>query len=103
MLVRILDCKELCLRVEDPVLNAAVSLVGRILSLGPVDLDLLGKALRVILGTLLGLLALGGEVVGEALGVPAAVWCNDLVVPVVCYRLLEVLTVRGSWVGNAVV
>ena len=82
-----------CLRVEDPVLDAAVGLVGRVLSLVPVSLDLLGEALRVLLGALLRLLAASGQVVGEGLGIPRCVGVDDLVVPVVGDRLLEVLTV----------
>lgn len=83
------------IRVKDPVLNAAVSLVGGFLGLSPVDLDLLSEALSILLGALLGLLALGGQVVGQGLRVPAGVWADDLVVPVVLDRLLEALAVRG--------
>jgi hypothetical protein len=90
-------------RVEDPVLNTTIGLVRRVLSLGPVHLDLLSEALGVLLGALLCLVALGGEVVLEALGVPAAVGRDDLVVPVVADRLLEALAVRGRWVRDAVV
>jgi hypothetical protein len=90
-------------RVEDPVLNTTIGLVRRVLSLGPVHLDLLSEALGVLLGALLCLVALGGEVVLEALGVPAAIGRDDLVVPVVADRLLEALAVRGRWVRDAVV
>ena len=50
-------------RVEDPLLDAAVGLVSRIFGLGPVDLDLLSERLGVLLGALLRLLTLGCQVV----------------------------------------
>ena len=59
-----------CLRVEDPILDAAVRLVGRVLGLIPVGLDLLGEALCVVLSALLGLLSAGSQVVGQRLGIP---------------------------------
>lgn len=59
-----------CLRVEDPVLDAAVRLVGRVLGFIPVGLDLLDEALCVVLSALLSLLSAGSQVVGQRLGVP---------------------------------
>jgi hypothetical protein len=92
-----------CLRVEDPVLNVAVSLVGRVLSLVPVGLDLLGEALRIVLGALLCLLAASGQVVGEGLGIPRCVGVDNLVIPVVGDGLLKVLTIRRTRVRDVVV
>lgn len=82
-----------CLRIEDPVLNTAVSLVGGVFSLVPVGLDLLGEALCIVFGALLCLLTAGSQVVGEGLGIPRCVRVDNLVVPVVGDGLLEVLTV----------
>jgi hypothetical protein len=103
VLVLVVMLSNAYVRVEDPVLDATIGLVRRILGLGPVHLDLLSEALGVLLGALLRLVALGGEVVLEALGIPAAVGRDDLVVPVVADRLLEALAVRGRWVRDAVV
>lgn len=69
-------------RVEDPLLDTAVRLVRRVLGLGPVALDLLSKALDVLFRTLLGLLTLKSQIIGESLGIPAVVGGDDLVVPV---------------------
>lgn len=90
-------------RIEDPLLDAAVGLVRRILSLGPVDLDLLSKALNVLLGALLRLLALEAQVVCEGCGIPGGVGSDDLVVPIGLDSGLKALAVRRSWVGNVVV
>lgn len=69
-------------RIEDPVLDATIGLVRRVLSLSPVDLDLLSEALGILLSALLGLLALEGQVVLESLCIPAGVGSHNLVVPV---------------------
>lgn len=86
-------CDWTYLRVEDPFLDATIGLVRRVLSLGPVDLDLLSEALDVLLSALLRLLALESKVVLQRLGVPAVVGSDDLVVPVVLYRVLQILAV----------
>lgn len=91
------------LRIENPFLDITVGLVGRVLGLVPVGLDLLRKALCVLLSALLGLLSASDQVVLQGLGVPRLVRVDDLVVPVVRDRLLEVLAVRGAGVGNAVI
>jgi hypothetical protein len=90
-------------RIEDPVLDTTVGLVRRVLGLGPVHLDLLSKALGILLSALLRLLALEGQVVLERLGIPAGVGSDNLVVPVGLDSRLEVLAVRGAGVGDAVV
>lgn len=81
------------LPVKNPLLDISVCLVGRVLSLVPVGLDLLGKALCVLLCTLLGLLTAGSQVALKRLGVPRLVRVDNLVVPVVGDSLLEVLAV----------
>lgn len=58
------------LPVEDPVLDATVGLIGLIGSLVPEVLDLLEEAVLVLLGALLDLLSLRGDVVLELVGVP---------------------------------
>lgn len=90
-------------RVEDPVLDTAIGLVRRVLGLSPVHLDLLSKALGVVLGALLRLLALESQVLLERGCVPAGVWGDDLVVPVGLDGRLKVLAVRRARMGNAVV
>lgn len=81
------------LRVEDPFLDATIGLVRGVLCLGPVDFNLLSKALDILLSALLGLLALEGEIVAEGLGVPAVVGSHDLVIPVGLNSLLEILAI----------
>jgi hypothetical protein len=58
------------LRVEDPVPDAAVGLVGGVLRLSPVHLHLLHQAIRILLSALLSLVTLEGKVILECLGVP---------------------------------
>jgi hypothetical protein len=98
-----LVCAWAYLRVEDPFLDATIGLVCGVLGLGPVDLDLLSEALGVLLSALLRLLALESEVVLQRLGVPAVVGSDDLVVPVVLYRVLQIFAVGGRRVRDAVV
>lgn len=71
------------LRVENPVTNAAVGLVGRLLRLSPVYLHLIDEAVGILLGALLGLLALEGEVILERLCIPRLVGMYDVRLPVV--------------------
>lgn len=91
------------LRVEDPALSVAVSLVGLLGSLMPGILHLGDEAVLVLLGTLLDLLASGGEVVLKLSGVPVVVWLDDVVLPVVLDELGQVLTVGRSRIGDVVV
>lgn len=69
----------------------------------PVALDLADQAVLVLLSTLLGLLALSGQVRLELVGIPAVVWGSDLVLPVLLDQVLKVLTVGSGRVGNVVV
>lgn len=69
----------------------------------PVSLDLLKKAVLVLLGTLLDLCALGSEVRLELFRVPAAVWCGNLVFPVGLDKVDEVFTISGSGEWDVVV
>ena len=64
-------------------MNARIGIVGLIGSLIPVILDLACKTLRVFLGSLLGLLAFGAQVVRELVGVPLLVWLDDGIFPIV--------------------
>ena len=102
-----MTCHEVChdhdLRVEDVGLDVAGSLICLVGSGVPVLLDLLDEAVLVLLGALLRLLALGGQVAGELVGVPLAVGLGDVVVPVLLDQVLQVLAVGGSGVGDIVV
>ena len=91
------------IRVKDPVLDTTIGLGRRVLGLGPVLLDLLSKALGILLSALLCLLALESEVLLEGVGIPAGVGSHNLVVPVGLDSRLEVLAVRGTGVGDVVV
>lgn len=90
-------------RVKDPVLNTAVGLIALLSSLVPEVLDLRDQCVLILLGTLLDLLALGGDVVLQLGGVPGVVWLDSVVLPVVLDKVLEVLAVRGCWVWNVVI
>ena len=89
--------------VEDPVLDRRIGVRGLVGSLMPVRLDLADKAVLVLLGTLLDLLAGAGDVVLELLGVPAVVGLSNLVVPVVLDQVDKVLAVGRGRVGHVVV
>ena len=91
------------MRVKDPACGVAVGLVGLVGSLVPGVLDLDDEAVLVLLGTLLDLLASGGQVVGKLAGAPAAVGLGDVVVPVLGDKVGQVLTVGGSGEGDIVV
>jgi hypothetical protein len=69
----------------------------------PVAGDLREQAVLVLLGTLLDLLALRGDVVGQLLGIPVVVRLGHVAVPVVLHQILEILAIRGSWVRDVVV
>lgn len=92
-----------CLRVEDPVRGVAVGLVGLLSSFMPGILDLDNEAVLVLLGTLLDLLASGGQVVGELVEVPVVVGLSNVVLPVLLHEIGQVLAVGRSRVGHVVV
>jgi hypothetical protein len=91
------------LRVEDPAGGVAVGLVGLVGSLVPCVLDLGEKAVLVLLGALLDLLASGGQVAGELAGSPAVVGLGDIVVPVLLDEVGKILAVGRSGVWDIVV
>lgn len=91
------------LRVEDPVLNAFVSIGGLRLGLGPRALDLSNEAVLVLLGALLELLALGREVLAQLGSLPRVVGLNNVGFPVVLDEVLKVLAVSRSGVWDVVV
>jgi hypothetical protein len=91
------------LRVEDPAGGVAVSLVGLVGSLVPCVLDLGKKAVLVLLGALLDLLASGGQVAGELAGSPAVVGLGDIVVPVLLNKVGKILAVGRGGVWDIVV
>jgi hypothetical protein len=79
--------------IKDPVTDIGVGVVHRVLSVRPVCLDLSDQAVLVLLGALLGLVALGGQVMLQLFGVPAVVGRNSLVVPVGLDQVLQVFSV----------
>jgi hypothetical protein len=91
------------LRVEDPAGGVAVGLVGLVGSLVPCVLDLGEKAVLVLLGALLDLLASGGQVAGELAGSPAVVGLGDIVVPVLLNKVGKILAVGRGGVWDIVV
>lgn len=97
------QCRKRDLRVEDPVGGVAVGLIGLLGSLVPGILHLDDKAVLVLLSALLDLLAGGGQVALELLGVPVAVGLGDVVLPVLLNKVGQVLAVGRSGVGNVVV
>lgn len=90
-------------RVEDPVVDAAVRVVGRVGGGGPVGLHLADQAVLVLLGALLNLGAFGAQEAGELVHVPGVVRLDDVVLPVVLDQVFQVLAVGGSWVRDVVV
>lgn len=91
------------IRVENPVLDIGVALVGGLLSLRPCSLNLLNQRFGVLLGALLNFLALEGQIVVQSLSIPAIVRRNNLVVPVVLDQVLKILTVGGGGIRNVVI
>jgi hypothetical protein len=91
------------LRVEDPASGVAVGLVGLVGSLVPCVLDLGKKAVLVLLGALLDLLASGGQVARELAGGPAVVGLGDIVVPVLLDEVGKILAVGRGGVWDIVV
>lgn len=91
------------LRIEDPVLDVVVGTRRLILGFVPVRLHRRNQAVLVLLGTLLGLLALGAQVGLELLRVPAVVGLGDLGVPVVLDKVLQILAIGGGGIGDVVV
>jgi hypothetical protein len=69
----------------------------------PCILNLGKEAVLVLLGTLLDLLAGGGQVAGELTGGPAAVGLSDIAVPVLLDEVGKILAVGRSSVGDAMV
>lgn len=94
---------QLDLRVKDPLLGVAVSLVGLVGSLVPDALHLREQAILVLLGTLLDLLALAAEVALQLVCIPLVVRLGDVVLPVLLHEVLQVLAVGWSRVGDIVV
>ena len=89
--------------VEDPVLDVGVRILSDILSLVPVGLDGVDKR---VLGCSSGgssLLAALAQVSGELLGVPITVWRDDLGVPVLLNKFLEICAISWGWVGDIVI
>lgn len=91
------------LRVENPVLDIAVSVVGLSLGLVPAGLDLLDQAVLVLLAALLDLLALASEVVLELVGVPGVVGLDGVVIPILLNEVLEIFAVGSSWKWDVVI
>jgi hypothetical protein len=91
------------LRVEDPAGGVAVSLVGLVGSLVPCVLDLGKKAVLVLFGALLDLLASGGQVARELAGSPAVVGLGHIVVPVLLNKVGKILAVGRGGVWDIVV
>jgi hypothetical protein len=110
------------IRVEDPVRHARVGVVDAVGRVLPVGLDLAEQRVLVLLGALLDLLALAGEVVRQLVGIPL-VWVkqsistrlsryydesltvglDDVVLPVGLDLVEQVLAVSGRGVGDVVV
>lgn len=101
------EMEELDIRIEDPVTDTTICLVGGLLGLGPVVLDRLDEALLGLLGALLstlcGLVTLEHQVVLERLCVPVVVGGDDIALPVGLDQILELLTIGGLLVGDAVI
>lgn len=89
--------------VHNPVLHASPCRLGLLLSLVPVGLDLRDEGLRACLGGLLGLDTLLPKIVAESLGVPLGVRTDNVGIPVLLDKLLEVLPIGRSWVRDIVV
>lgn len=80
-----------------------VGIVGLISTLIPIALHLLCKALRVLLGALLDLLAFRLDVVLKLIGIPLVVWLDYIVLPVILDQVLEILAVSWCRIWNVVV
>jgi hypothetical protein len=91
------------LRIENPAGGVAIGLVSLVGSLVPCALNLGKEAVLVLLGTLLDLLAGGGQVAGELARGPAAVGLGDIVVPVLLNEVGKILAVGRVGEGDAVV
>lgn len=83
----------IALPIKDPIPDAAIGLIGRILSLAPIDLDLVDQAVFVLLCSILGLVAFRGQVVLNLLVVPIVVGIDGVVIPVVLDQVLEIFPV----------
>ena len=89
--------------IKDPISNVSPGLLGLVLSLEPVGLNLLNQVILGSFGLGLGLLALGLKEGAELGGVPALIWRNDVLIPVLFDQILEILAVRRSRIGDVVV
>ena len=90
-------------RVENPVAYVGPSFLGLVAGLVPGFLDLVDESILAGSGAILGLDALGFEIVGEVGDGPRAVRLDSIVVPVFLDKLLEVLAIRRGGVGHVVV
>ena len=90
-------------RVKDPVLCVCVRVVCLVLSLLPIALNLAEQTVLVLLSTLLDLLALRSQVVGQLVGIPLVVRLDDMVLPVLLDEVLQVLSVGWGRVRDVVV
>jgi len=91
------------LRVEDVILDSAVSIRSLVTGGVPGGLHLLNQAVLVLLGALLDLLALRRKVRGQLVGVPGVVWTGNIVIPVLLYEVGQLLAVGSLWERNVVV
>ena len=90
-------------RVEDPVDRVGIGFRHLLFGIGPARLNLGNETVLVLLGTFLNLLASGGEVLLELSRVPAVVWSQNFVIPVVFDEIFQVLSICWGGIGNVMI
>jgi hypothetical protein len=89
--------------IKDPVPDTGPGSMCVLLGLVPVGADLANKAVFCGLSLGLSLLSLGLEI-GTKLGcIPTVVGSNDMVIPVLLYKIFKVLAVGGRGIWDRVV
>jgi hypothetical protein len=90
-------------RIEDPFSDVAIRVVDGVLGILPSALELGNKGVLILLGALLDRCSGRHQILVNLIRIPAVVWGDDFVIPVVFDQVLQVFPVSWSWVRNVVV